>query len=119
MTVQQRAKFAQGRDREARVRFVGELLTGHRIQHPGRNSHLHVIGERDDDALSRIPAEATDDLYRFAVERVVTVVDDGGGRFMGSVRMRCGTHSQPTCSRMVMTFEPCKSCSGIRTFPRR
>jgi hypothetical protein len=95
------------------------LLTRQRIQHPGRDSHLHVIGELDDDAISRIASEPTDDLYVFAVERMVAVVNDGRGRFMGSVRMRCGIRSRRTCSRTVMTFEPCKSCSGIPTSVRR
>jgi len=97
LTVQQRAQFAQRRDREARVLFVGELLTGNRIQHPGRDGHLYVIREPDDHAVRRIAAEPTDDLYVFAVERMVTVVNDGGRRFMGSVRMRCDTASRRTC----------------------
>ena len=77
--------------------FVGELLTDHRIQHPARDGHLYVISELDDDAISRIAAEATDDLDVFAVERMVTVVNDRGRRFMGSVRMRCAIRSQPIC----------------------
>ena len=76
LTVQQRAKFAQRGDREARVLFVGELLTGKRIQHPGRDGHLHVISELDDHAISRIAPKPTNDLYVFAVERMVTVVND-------------------------------------------
>jgi hypothetical protein len=68
--------------------FVGELLTDQRIQHPGWDGHLHVIRELDDHAICRIAAESTDDLYVFAVEGMVTVVNDGGRRFMSSVRMR-------------------------------
>ena len=63
--------------RNARSTFVGELLTGKRIQHPGRDRHLHVISERDDHTVSRIASELTDDLYVFAVEGMVTVVNDG------------------------------------------
>jgi hypothetical protein len=77
LTVQQRAKFAQRRDRQARVLFVGELLTDQRIQHPGRDGHLHVIRELDDHAISRIAAQATNDLYLFAVKRMMPVVNDG------------------------------------------
>jgi hypothetical protein len=73
------------------------LLTDQRIQHPGRDGYLHVIGERDDHAVSGIAAEATDDLYVFAVKRMVTVMNDRRRRFMGSVRMRCGTPSRPIC----------------------
>ena len=77
LTVEQRAKVVQRGHRNARANFVGELLTGKRIQHPGRDSHLHVIRELDDDAISRIPAEPPDDLYVFAVKRMVPVVNDG------------------------------------------
>jgi len=70
------------------VLFVGELLTDQRIQHPGRDGHLYVIRELDDDAISRIPPEPADDLYVFAVKRMVAVVNDPERRFMGSVRMR-------------------------------
>ena len=68
--------------------FVGELLTDHRIQHPGRHGHLHVIRERDDHAVRRIASEPPNDLYVFTVEGMVTVVNDRGRGFMGSVRMR-------------------------------
>ena len=83
-------------DRNAGSTFVGESLTGQRIQHPRRDGHLHVIREFDDHAISRIPPEPTDDLYGFAVKRMVTVVNDGGGRFMGSVRMRCAMRTRRT-----------------------
>ena len=95
--------------------FVGELLTHQRIQHPGRDGHLHVIRERDDDAVRRIAAEPPNDLYVFTVEGMVTVVNDRGRRFMGSVRMRCGIHLPRTCSRTATTFGPCRNCSVIRT----
>jgi hypothetical protein len=88
LTVQQRAKFAQRRDREAWVLFVGELLTDQRIQHPGRDGHLYVISQLDNHAISCIASEPTDDLYVFGVERMVSVVDDRGGRLMGSMRTR-------------------------------
>jgi hypothetical protein len=110
LTVEQRAKVVQRGHRNTRSNFVGELLTGKRIQHPGRDSHLHVIGELDDDAISRIASEPTDDLYVFAVERMVAVVNDRWGRFMGSVRMRSGIRLRRTCSRLVMTFELSRSC---------
>jgi hypothetical protein len=73
------------------VYFVDELLTDERIQHPGRDGHLHVIRELDDHTVRRIASEPTNDRYVFAVEGMVTIVNDRGGRFMGSVRMRCGT----------------------------
>jgi hypothetical protein len=76
LTVEQRAKIVQRGHRNTRSNFVGELLTGKRIQHPGRDGHLYVIRELDDHAISRIASEATDDLYVFAVERMVTVVND-------------------------------------------
>ena len=88
LTVEQRAKVLQRGQRDARSTFVGELLTHQRIQHPGRDGHLHVIRERDDHAISRITSEPTNDFHVFAVEGMVTVVNDRGGRFMGSVRMR-------------------------------
>ena len=91
LTVNQRAKVVQRGHRNTRSIFVGELLTGQRIQYPGRHRHLHVICELDDHAVRRVASEPTDDLYVFAVERMVPVVNDGWGRFMGSVRMRCGT----------------------------
>ena len=119
LTVEQRAKVVQRGYRNARSNFVGELLTGKRIQHPGRDSHLHVIGELDDDAISRIASEPTDDLYVFAVERMVAVVNDGGGRFMGSVRMRSGTALRRRCSKTGTTSARCRSCSGIGTSGRR
>jgi len=96
LTVEQRAKVLQRGHRKARPTFVGELLTSQRIQHPSGDGHLHVIRELDDHAISRIAAEAPDDLYVFAVERMVTVVNDGGGRFMSSVRMRCDIASPHT-----------------------
>src|SRR3982074_2806555 len=71
-------------------------MTGQRMQHPGRYGHLHVIRELDDHAICHIAAESTDDLYVFAVEGMVTIVNDGGGRFMSSVRMRCGIRTRPT-----------------------
>ena len=58
--------------------FVGELLTDQRIQHPGRDGHLHVIRKLDDHTVSRIASEPTDDLYVLAVEWMVTVVNDRG-----------------------------------------
>ena len=79
LNVEQRAKVVQRRHRNARSNFVGELLTDHRIQHPGRDGHLHVIRELDDDAIGRIAPEPTDDLYGFAVKRMVTVVNGGSG----------------------------------------
>ena len=77
--VEQLAKIAQGRQADAGSRFLGELRTGQRIQHPGRHGDLNFIRQRDDDAISRMTPEPTDDLYRFAVEWMVTVVDDCGG----------------------------------------
>ena len=76
LTVEQRAKVEQRGDRNAGSTFVGELLTDQRIQHPGRDGHLHVIREFDDHAVSRIAPEPTDDFYVFAVEGMVTVVND-------------------------------------------
>ena len=99
-------------DRNARSPFVGELLTGQRIQHPGRDGHLHVIRELDDHAISRIAPEPPDDFYVFAVKRMVTVVNDGGGRFMSSVRMRCATPLPPICSRWASTWPPFNACSA-------
>ena len=58
--------------------FVGELLTDQRIQHPGRDGHLHVIRERDDHAVGRIASEPPNDLYVFTLEGMVTVVNDRG-----------------------------------------
>ena len=57
--------------------FVGELLTDQRIQHPGRDGHLHVIRELDDHAVRRIASEPPNDRYVFAVKGMVTIVDDG------------------------------------------
>lgn len=91
LAVDHRAKVAQRRHRDAGACFVGELCTGQRIQHPGRHGHLHVITERDDHAVSHITPEPTEDLYGLAVEWMVTVVNDRGRRFMGSVRMRPAT----------------------------
>jgi hypothetical protein len=48
------------------------------------------------------------------VERMVSVVNDGGGQFMSSVRMRCGTRSRPTCSRPDTTSGPCRNSSATR-----
>jgi len=53
------------------------LLRGKRIQHTGRDGHLHVIRELDDHAISRIAPEPTNDLYVFAVKRMMAVVNDG------------------------------------------
>ena len=79
LTVEQRAKVVERGDRNPRSTFLGELLTGQRIQHPGRDGHLHVIRELDDHAISRVASKPTDDLYVFAVKRMVAVVNDGGG----------------------------------------
>jgi len=112
LAVEQRAKVVQRGHRNPRTTFVGELLTEQRIQHPGRDSHLHVIRELDDDAISRIPTEPADDLYVFAVKRMVTVVNDGGGRFMGSVRMRSAIASRPTYWKPVSTSTRSSACWG-------
>ena len=80
LTVEQRAKFAQRGHRNARSNFVSELLTGQRIQHPGRDGHLHVIRELEDDAIGRVAPKPADDLYGFAVKRMVTVVNGGWRR---------------------------------------
>jgi len=119
LTVEQRAKVLQRGHGQARLTFVGELLTDERIQHPGRDGHLHVIRKLDDHAISRIASEPTDDLYVFAVERMVTVVNDGGGRFMSSVRMRCDTRSRRICWKTATTSGRCRNCSGIATSPPR
>ena len=99
--------------------FVGELLTDHRIQHPGRDGHLHVIRELDDHAIRRIAAEPPNDLYVLTVEGMVTVVNDRGRRFMGSVRMRCGTRSPHTCSKAGLTSERSRNSSAMPTSARR
>ena len=95
--------------------FVGELLTGERIQHPGRDGHLYVIRELDDHAVPRIASQPPNDRYGFAVEGMVTVVNDRGGRFMGSVRMRSATRLPLTYSRPAMTSGPFRSCWGTGT----
>ena len=77
LTVKQHAKVVERGHRNTRPHVVGELLTGQRIQHPGRNGYLHVISELDDHAISRVASETTNDLYVFAVERMVTVVNRG------------------------------------------
>ena len=77
LTVEQRAKVTQRGHRDARTNFTGELLTGKRIQHPGRDGHLHVISKLDDHAIRCLASEPTDDRYVFAVERMVMVVNDG------------------------------------------
>ena len=79
LTVEQRAKVVQRGHRNTRSTFLGEWLTGQRIQHPGRDGHLHVISEPDDHAISGVAPEPTDDLYGFAVKRMVTVVNGGWG----------------------------------------
>ena len=75
--VDQRAQVAQRRPRDTRARVVRELLTGQRIQHPGRDRHVHVVRERNDHAVGRVAPPPTDDRYVFAVERMVTVVNRG------------------------------------------
>jgi len=77
LTVEQRAKVAQRGHRNTRSHFVGELLTSQRIQHPGRDGHLHVIRKLDDHAISRIAPQPTNNLYVFAVKRMMSVVNDG------------------------------------------
>ena len=77
LAVDQRAKVAQRRHRDAGARFVRELRTGQRIQHPAGHSDLHVIRQRDDHAVRRLASEPTDDRYRFAVERMVAIVNRG------------------------------------------
>ena len=79
LAVEQRAKVAQRGHHNARSRFIGELLTGQRIQHPARDGHLHVISEFDDHTISRITPEPPNDLYVFAVKRMVAVVNGGWG----------------------------------------
>lgn len=79
---------------------VGELLTDQRIQHPGRNGHLHVIRELDDHAVRRIASQPPNDRYVFTVEGMVTVVNDRERRFMGSVRMRCDIRTAPTSMKL-------------------
>jgi hypothetical protein len=101
------------------VLFVGELLTGERIQHPGRYGHLYVIRELDDHAVRRIASQPPNDRYGFTVEGMVTVVNDRGGRFMGSVRMRCVIHLRRTFSRMGTTSEPFRSFSATPMSARR
>ena len=63
----------------ARSTFVGELLTDQRIQHPGRDRHVHVIPELEDHTVSGVAPEPADDFYGLAAERMVTVVNGGGG----------------------------------------
>jgi hypothetical protein len=111
LTVEQRAKVVQRGYRNTRTNFVGELLTGKRIQHPGRDGHLHVISELDDHAISRIAPKPTNDLYVFAVERMVTVVNDRWRRFMSSVRMRCATRTQPISWKRAPTCARSSCCS--------
>lgn len=99
--------------------FVGELLTHKRIQHPGWDGHLHVIGELDDHAVRRIASEPPNDLYVFTVEGMVPVVNDRGRRFMGSVRMRCGTRTRPISWKRAPTCGRFSSCSATLTSPTR
>jgi hypothetical protein len=92
--------------RKARSNFVGELLADKRIQHPGRDGHLHVVREFDDHTFGGMSSEPTNDLYAFAVKRVVTVVNDRWGRFMRSVRMRCGETRMPSLTRSSAAIRP-------------
>jgi hypothetical protein len=101
------------------VLFVGELLTDERIQHPGRDGHLHVIRERDDHAVRRIASEPPNDLYVLPVEGMVTVVNDRGRRFMGSVRMRSDTVLRHICSSTEWISGRSRSTWGTRTSRRR
>jgi hypothetical protein len=110
LTVEQRAKVVQRGHRNTRSNFVGELLTGKRIQHPGRYRHLHVIHKLDDHTVSRVAPEPTNDLYVFAVKRMMSIVNDGWGRFMSSVRMRCVIRLRRICWRTGMTSGPCRNC---------
>jgi hypothetical protein len=77
LTVQELTECTQRRYSNARLRFFSELLTAHRIQHPTGYSDLHLIMQSDDEAVGRGAPEPTDDLYGFAVKRMVTVVNDG------------------------------------------
>ena len=56
---------------------------------------------------------------QFAVEGTVTVVNDREGRFMGSVRMRCGIRSRRTYSRRGTTSGRCRNCSATATCRRQ
>jgi hypothetical protein len=77
LTIHELTECTQRRDSNARLRFFSELLTAHRIQHPAGHGDVDVITELDDHAVARRSPEMTDDLYAFAVKRMVTVVDDG------------------------------------------
>jgi hypothetical protein len=60
-----------------RSRIVTSCVLRSPIQHPTGYSDLHLIMQSDDEAVGRGAPEPTDDLYGFAVKRMVTVVNDG------------------------------------------
>ena len=50
--IEQRAQLAQSSQRNARPRFVVQLRTDRRVQHPARQDDLQAIRQQSQDAVS-------------------------------------------------------------------
>jgi hypothetical protein len=74
-TVNELTEFGQRRHSNPGPRVVGELLTGHRIQHPTGHGDLYIVAKLYDEAVCRVAPEPADDLYMFAMNGMVTIVD--------------------------------------------
>ena len=85
------------------------------IEHPSRNGDLESFGELNYETLLVKPAQGAHYFDFRSIKRVISVMDLLEREFVSSMMTPCAIPSQLICWRVAMTFEPFKSCWGIRT----
>ena len=85
------------------------------IEHPSRNGDLEFFGELNYKTLLVELAQGAHHFDFRSIKRVMSIMNLLEREFVSSMMMPCVIPSQLTCWRVAMTFEPFKSCWGIRT----
>ena len=112
LTVQQLPQFQQRREPKAGMCFVPAVLAGQGIKHPSRDCYSYFIPQLDDDTVSRVPSQSTDELPLLPIKRMVTIMNGHQGQFMGSMLMPIATPLPRISLRMAMTSARSRNCSA-------
>jgi hypothetical protein len=104
LTVEELSQLDQRRHGQTRLGFVPKSPTEDGVQHPDGDGEMHsVLAHAHDQAVPAVAPEPPYDLYFFAVEWVVPVVDRRKERFMGTMTMPCAIASRHISWKPVTT----------------
>ena len=96
MRVDQPSQVKQRIDRDSWVRFISELITDLRAQHPIGYRHLRTTGKPNNQNCSVDPPQMANYFNFYAIEGMKAIANLCCVQIMSSMSRPCGTASQLT-----------------------